>query len=351
MTTAGNDRRAAAVHERRSYRLLPDEQCLVRTTKPRVRLYVARGLTITDEDRTTYPDQVLFLDGVYAGAPFLDNERRHYALDHHAGVIRPFTLATCEQSVVLVLMGLPLREGIWRIYVNEPDLDATLAAWVILNHDRLLAADQELLREVMPLVRVEGVIDTHGLDMEVLTAMPQALYQTYKQRLDQLRARELELKQRGRWDKEEPIEYTRDLLERIDRHVLGRLRGGEPPGAPESLRSMAWPERRTAVLVQSKRGIYEVEEQLKRTHGKALAVVVLDQGGGRMTLLQVDPFLRRNLADVYSSLNARDPKTAAPGNVWGGSNEIGGSPRKTGTALSGEQVLEIVCRVFGVDEE
>jgi hypothetical protein len=323
----------------------------VRTTKPRVRLYVQRGLTVSEAERQSYPDQVLFLDGVYAGPPFLDNERRHYALDHHAGCVRPFTLATCEQAVVLVLMGLPLRDGIWRLYVNEPDLDATLAAWVILNHDRLLASDQEVLREVMPLVRVEGVIDAHGFDMDVLTAMPQALFQTYKQRLDQLRARELDLKQHGRWDKEEPIEYTRDLLERIDRHFLGRLRGGEPPPAPESLREMAWPERRTAVLVQSKRGIYEVEEQLKRTHGKALAVIVLDQGAGRMTLLQVDPFLRRNLADVYAALNGADPNAKPDtGNLWGGSNEIGGSPRKSGAGLSGEQVLEIVCRVFGVDD-
>ena len=52
------------------------------------------------------------------------------------------------------------------------------------------------MREVMPLLRVEGVIDAHGLDMGVLSAMPSHIYELHKQRLDMLNAPEVELKAR-----------------------------------------------------------------------------------------------------------------------------------------------------------
>src|ERR1051326_4845773 len=121
-----------------------------------VRLFVERGLAVRPADLARYPDPSVFLDGVYAGAPFVDNGRRHYALDHHQGVVRALTLATCEQAAVMVAMGLQLRDGTWRVFVNEPDLDALLSAWVLLNYDALVADDMARLAEVMPLLRVEG---------------------------------------------------------------------------------------------------------------------------------------------------------------------------------------------------
>jgi hypothetical protein len=69
-----------------------------------------------------------------------------------------------------------------------------------------------------------------------------------------------------------------------------------------------------------------------------------------MTLLQVDPFMHKSLNELYPILNKRDPNAdTARGNVWGGSAEIGGSPRKTGTALSGHEVLKCIAELFGVN--
>jgi hypothetical protein len=36
-------------------------------------------------------------------------------------------------------------------------------------------------------------------------------------------------------------------------------------------------------------------------------------------------------------------------NRWGGATDIGGSPRKTGTGLEGEEILRTVGQVFGGD--
>src|SRR5690606_12821565 len=65
-----------------AYRVDPEGRFIVRTAAPNVRLYVDRKLTVVENDRDRYPEQTLFLDGVFNGPPFMDNERRHYALDH-----------------------------------------------------------------------------------------------------------------------------------------------------------------------------------------------------------------------------------------------------------------------------
>lgn len=315
---------------------------------PNVRLHVERGLSVSKTERKRYPRQTIFLDGAYADAPFADNQLRQYSLDHHTGCVRPFTLASCEQAVVMLLQGLPLDEGEWFVYLNEPDLDAVLGAWVLFNHAELLADGRRLLHDAMPLIRVEGVIDAHGFDMVVLSALPPEHYRVEKARIDGLREREATLRAAGEWGSVDALEYTVDLLQRIDGTLY-------PEGflaarvQVEEIAELPLKERKLAVLCRSQSGIYEAEAQLKQRFGKALALIILDQGDQRFTLRQVDTFLSKNLEHAYPQLNRADPRVqeAEPGdNTWGGSAEIGGSPRGTGSALSGRHVLAIVQRVY-----
>jgi hypothetical protein len=312
---------------------------------PSIQLHVERGLTIDEDQRDKYPDQAIFLDGVFTGPAFLDNERRQYSLDHHAGCVRAFTLATCEQACVMLMQGLPLWEGEWHVYVNEPDLDAVLAAWIILNHHALVHDDYAMLRKVMPLVRVEGVIDTYGLDKALLSGLPRRIYEAHKKRIDKLRADERNLREHGKWGDVDVLEFTRDQLGKLDIQLFPR---GQPRTAGiQSTDELVLPSRKLAVLVQSHVGIYEIEEQLKVKHKNELGVIVHDAGDDRMTLRLVDAFLPKNLNEVYPRLNEVDPRaTGEEGNEWGGSGDIGGSPRKTGTGLSGREVLAVVARVI-----
>ena len=314
---------------------------------PGLRLFVERGLTIDEASLARYPDQSVFLDGVFSGAPFMNNERRQYSLDHHAGCVRPFTLATCEQAAVLVKEGLPLSEGVWELYVNEPDLDAVLAAWLLLGHEALTRDDDRLLWQVMPLVRTEGTIDAYGLGLGVVSGLSREAWEVLRTRLDGLRAREAELRREGRWDDCDPLAYTRDLLEQFDLLLLPpEHRDG--PGEVEELDRIPLPNGRVGVLCRARQGIYAAEQVLRQRHGKRLGIVVLDSGGGRFTLLQADPFLRQALPALYAVLNVADPGDGAhPEDRWGGSDVIGGSPRKAGSTLTGRQVLERVAEVYG----
>lgn len=315
---------------------------------PNVRVVVERGLVVTDTARAELPDRALFLDGAYEGPPFIDNVRRHYALDHHSGVVRPFTLATCEQAAVLVALGLPLDEGEWRIYLNDPDLDALLAAWVLINFAALRADDHRLIGELMPLLRVEGNIDTYGLDRAALSGVLPRSYAIHKARLERLRAEELALRRTGEWDACDAVAYSRARLAAFDAELLGH--GRRDASRRALVRRGFVRARKVAVLMRSTAGIYEVEEALRIRYGNALAIVVLDRGEGHVSILLADPFLPKSLTDVYPLLNAADGLAdSAAGNVWGGAREIGGSPRRTGTALGGEQVVRLVARLFAID--
>ena len=332
----------------RRYQVRPGEDVInvVCKNTPNILLKVERGLAVGENQRKKYPEQSIFLDGVFTGPPFRDNKLRQYSLDHHTGCVRAFTLATCEQAVVMLLQGLPLNEGEWNLYINEPDLDALLAAWVLMNHIELLQDSERLLSLAMPLIRAEGVIDAHGLDMAVLAAMPDEVYAEQKRKIDKLLEPEKKLKTAGAWEATNLEQYARDMLETIDGYVY-------PAGYLDMLMELEVDRvslggDRMAILCDSSKGIYDLEAELKERYEKQLGIIVLDQGNGRFTIRQVDPFLDKSLPVVYEQLNLLDPDVSKKDeeNQWGGSDDIGGSPRQTGSALEGEQILAAIGEVY-----
>jgi len=314
-----------------------------------IQLHVVPGLTVTEEDRKQYPEYTIFLDGSFGGPPFLDNERWQYSLDHHDGCVRPFTLATCQQAAVMLLKGLPVSEGEWRLFVNQPDLDALFAAWLFMNHQDVLADQATLLRAVMPLLHVEGVIDSHGLEYAVLTGLSEEEYDVQKERLDQLMIPEREHRSAGTWANLDMVDYACDRLAAIDATLAdaGMLR---ERAQVEVMSTRDIQGDKQLVLCRSTGGIYEVEARLRELFGKALGVIILQTGADRYTLKQVDSFLSRDLVALYQALNARDPEAIAQSdsgaNLWGGAADIGGSPRATVTGLSSDEILEIASRVY-----
>ena len=83
-------------------------------------------------------------------------------------------------------------------------------------------------------------------------------------------------------------------------------------------------------------GIYEIEPLLKNIYGDRLGWVVLKRGTNTYTLRQMDIFMPVTLERVYDRLNFMDAavKYRDQQNQWGGSVEIGGSPRESGTRLT-----------------
>jgi len=326
-----------------------EEIYLTCPSAPNIHLAVQKGRTVSQRQRHRYPRQSLFIDGVFTGPPFFDNKRRQYSLDHHAGCVRAFTRASCEQAAVLLLQGLPLLEGIWTLHLNQPDADSVLAAWILLNHVELLREDRRLLRQVMPFVLVEGNIDAFGFDMGMLTGLSPEAFEEKKAAIGDLLARLKKIEPGGRDPAQLAVDYAQAMLGELDRLLL-------PPEYLEKLIEIEELSRlffqgdKLAVLARSKQGIYAVENHFKERYPKKLALLVLDLGDGFFTLRIVDPFLAPGLGEVYALLNSADQNVREAdreSNHWGGSEDIGGAPRSTGSSLSGPQILAAIATVYG----
>ncbi|MGH7830337.1 MAG: hypothetical protein ACREP8_09190, partial [Candidatus Binatia bacterium] len=207
---------AADLPDRYSIRRKGEERELVCSESPTMAVRIERGMTIPVGAARKAPSGTIYLDGAAEGGPFLDVEKAVFNLDHHEGCVRSFTLATCEQAMVVIRKGLDLQTRDWTIYANDPDLDTILAIWLLLNHMRLNDADPEIRRKVMPLVRLQGTIDAHGLEMQDLSGFPPELERTVFAELEQLRSKEVALKKDEKWQEIDFLQYTADVLRGID---------------------------------------------------------------------------------------------------------------------------------------
>lgn len=318
---------------------------VVCSSSPNLLLSLELGKTVTEHGRRKYPMRTIFLDGAFAGAPFYDNRRIHYSLDHHQGCVRPFTLATCEQAAVVLVQGIPLEREEWRIVVNGTDLDAALAAWLLLNHAELRRDGFKLLETTMPFVRTEGILDTHGFAGALLSGLPEEERRVHEEKLESL------------------LPYTRilagasadqsaaalgKLLERLDRLLLPDELLKEIAEYQE-LGRVPLGNGKIAIMCRSRRGIYEIEDFLMERYGGTIGILVHAREEGQYSIKLLDQFLGDDLERLYRRLNRRDP--AAVGtrdnqNAWGGSPNLGGSPRETGSSLSPADILGTIADVY-----
>jgi len=311
---------------------------------PNLQVTIKAGLTVTASAARKAPPGTIYLDGVAQAEPFLDHEKKVYNLDHHEGCVRTFTLATCEQALIMCVKGLDLRDREWKIFANEPDLDTILAIWILLNHQRINNRDAIHRRSLFALVRLEGIIDALGLELRELSGLPADLLQKLMRIIDRLRMEELELKKGGEWSKTDFLAYTVGVLRKLDQFLikLGEL---DDFKGVEELARIELTNNRIAVVVASDLGIYELEPHLIKLYGNRLGWVALSRGEKDYTLRQMDLFMPVNLEDVYQRLNFMDPAVKGRINVsrWGGSGDIGGSPRNLGTRLLPGEIVS-ACR-------
>jgi membrane protease YdiL (CAAX protease family) len=335
------------IPNRYSIRKIGSEKGLSCVEAPNLAVYIKFGLCIPTSAVNKAAPGTIYLDGVAQCGPLLDHSKQVYNFDHHEGCVRLFTLSTCEQTLLMIKKGLDLRSREWKIYANDPDIDTILAVWLLLNHIRI--NEQESIREniLFPLVRLQGSIDSLGLEMKMMTGLPPILLNQCQRIIDHLRRKEIQLKKDGLWEETDFLDYTADILYEIDQIVYESKKLGKSLGV-EELARVTLPGNRVAVVLQSDMGIYEIEPHLKKIYGGNIGLVILRRARTAYTLRQVDPFLKGNLEDVYEKLNFIDPavKYRNMNNKWGGSSDIGGSPRGRGTQLTPENIAKACLETF-----
>ena len=331
----------AAAAGRYRVRRLGRERVLVCLEAPTLQVRIEPGACVSATAARSAAAGTIYLDGAAQGEPFIDAERDVYNLDHHEGCVRAFTLASCEQAMVLLRRGLDLRRRDFRVYANGVDLDTVLAIWVLLNHLRLAPEDSPARRRILPLLRLEGNIDALGLGAEDLCGLPADLHAQTRRQLDALLERE---RSRARGQGRDPVAFVAAQLRAIDRIAYAGEELGELLEIEELARAEL-PGLGVAVVCRADGGVYEVERELRRLHGDRLGLVVLQKDARNYSLRAAHPAAAAQLERIYAQLNRVDPGSAGSRseNRWGGAGEIGGSPRQSGSRLTPQQILG-ACR-------
>jgi hypothetical protein len=341
-------RHAPLIPERYSIREKEGVRTLECDEAPRLRVVLDPGMAASRSEAGSLGERVILLDGAGTFGPALDNEKKVYNLDHHWGCERLFTLSTCEQALLLVHSGLRLAEGDWSIYANDPDLDTVLALWCLLNHRRLRELSPEARDLLLPLIRLEGAIDANGPELAKLCGLPSPVLAEAQRRIDELLMRERELKQTGAWRKKDVYAYTAEILRTIDAMVYHDEDFGDYTRIEEIYGHVEIAPRSVAVVCRDRSGIYTVEQHLKTHWGDQLAIIALENQPGHYTLRRLSSLGGPDLEPAYTLLNRIDPAVDGrpPGKRWGGSSDIGGSPRPRGTQLASVEVIEILERAY-----
>src|SRR5439155_607816 len=127
--------------------------------------------------------------------------------------------------------------------------------------------DGQTRARIMPLLRLQGAIDAQGLELSDLCGLPPKLLAETQAWIDDLRARELALKRRGRWQSSDLLRHTADRLRAIDRLVYPAKHFDDVAEIDELVRAEI-AGGSVAIVCRSTAGIYEVERQLRRRHGR-----------------------------------------------------------------------------------
>jgi hypothetical protein len=315
---------------------------------PSVSVRVDRALAFSEADAQKLGERVILLDGVGQFAPTIDSRRQLYNLDHHADCLRSFTIASCEQALIVVVKGLPLDMGDWTIYANDPDLDTLLAIWLLLNFRRIPNLSRDARDTLLPLVRLEGAIDSNGAEIAEYCGLPSDAIEVARSNVEALFEKERQIKQSGNWAQLDPLDFTVEMLQELDAFIYGPGELGDFAEVEHDYGHVDIGSNWVAVVCRDGSGIYEVERRLRHVWSDRLGLIVLEREPGHYTIRRSASLSTIDLGDAYARLNLLDRAVDGhpPEKRWGGSDEIGGSPRPTGSALSPEEVKDALKSTY-----
>lgn len=285
----------------------------------------------------THGPYAIALDGYVAASSRFDPTGPRLNLDHHSGVDRLATRATCAQALLAIRQGLfeCFRDGRGpraEVCVNDCDEDVC-TSWFLLTHAGLAAhgATPALERLVSLVDVLDTTAGTYPLPAD-LSALKElawvfAPYHCFRRG--------------GELDRAQPEGHrgvVAEVSSRIERHLGGR--GGSQPldgryerqgGGPGwSMIREDGAQARLAVAADGIRAYVCVRE---RQDGRWAYVV------GRAS-----PFVPFDVPGILGELNEAEGATK---DRWGGSDLVGGGPRARGSRLPPSEVERVINGFIG----
>ncbi len=289
-----------------------------------------------------YPPFSIALDGFVYGPPLFSSIGPHANFNHHEGVDRLSTRATCSQVLVALKQGLLETfcinsEAMINIFVNDPDHDTALAVWLLKNHSRITSPVHEPY--INRLVRIEDLLDVtagaypYQIDAIVL----QEIAWVFKPYADARTAGKLFNMSGADMGK-----VILEVGERITEYSYGR--GGKTKldtryeriggGKNWALVNEIGTHARTAIFADGIKAFVSYRDNKDGTFTYSI---------GKMS-----PYFKFPITDFYIFLNQAEGLVPGSANSWGGSDIIGGSPRMTGSKLHPKELERIINRLLEI---
>jgi hypothetical protein len=301
-----------------------------------IRVYLEPRVVITWEDfKNSKPRFSIALDGYVKGPPRFLIQGPYANFNHHEGVARIATRSTCAQVYYYIRLGLLdtfQKNGAPNagVYINDVDQDVCLSCWLLKNSDKLegLRFDNVLVQ----LILFEDILDASAGAYPINPSNPQIhrlawIYEPYT---------------RARTDgsiysmsKKEMQDILRSVCARIDAAIDGRAEKIELDTRYEKIGGgPGW-------QLINEEGPYARTKLFSEKIKAYVALVENREDAYAYTIGKMSPFVMFPLERIYGALNKAEGLFSQD-NCWGGSTIIGGSPRKTGSRLSPEQIQKVI---------
>jgi hypothetical protein len=304
-----------------------------------------RGIGWSEFGRSTDPYSIA-LDGYVEGPPAYDLGGPRVSFNHHEGVSRLDTRATCAQVLMALRQGLletfrdPAGEHRATVYVNDCDEDVCLSVFLLRHPYFAVHAVNPILNR---LVAMEDALDSTGgaypfpADLAALQEMAWVFEPYHRLRVS------------GGLGRMDPVQY-RGVIDDVGARIIQLLagRGGTVDldlRYDVASRGTGWAlvhefgaQARTAMYASGIRAFVSIRPALSHewkvyTVGRMSPFVRFDVPG----ILAVLTAAEREAAQRHASRRPVDWDTS-----WGGSDVIGGSPRGGGSLLLPDDVFRIV---------
>lgn len=280
------------------------------------------------------PPRSIALDGMVKGGPKVDTQTLHFNYDHHSGVVREATMSTANQVYYAIKGGLVQLFGQEEVnvYINDTDQDTSLAVWLLIHHslfegvqsiphiNRLLALNDrwDITGGAFPMNLDQEVIRQHTWVFEPYSTLRKsgALFQANEETLQS---------------------NLEAVLRRLDQLLMGQAKEAELDTRYEIL--FDCPRFRIIDEI----GGTEVRFYLFNHGLDAFISLVARRDDGRFvySIGRRSQYIPFDLPKLYVFLNHAEGIGKVEGG-WGGSDIIGGSPRRNGSGLAWEQVRDVV---------
>lgn len=306
-------------------------------------LHVEPGVVQTwDEFIAAKPRFSIALDGYVSGLTKYSPEGPYANFNHHEMVDRLATRCTCMQIYFSGMLGLfesfqKNGEPYAHVYANDADQDVCLAYWLLKNPEISVSIKWE--EPLAKLLVMEDFIDASGgafpfddsHKFDSLLKKQAWIFEPYTTArsdhlLHSLSGRELH----GLIEKvcDRITLFSKGQSGFIDIDTQPEIIGGGP----------GW-KMTLEKSVYARTGIY--------ASGISAFVSTRHRQDGNYTYVigKISPYVPFPIPLIYDVLNKTEG-CDSDGNAWGGSDIIGGSPRKTGSSLAPQEVEDLINKVL-----